>query len=129
MTRLSHNEEQQAQHIACGHLVRGCEGAVFELQHVAVETGGQSPAMARAGDILAEVLSSWRDALKVLAPGETSASAAEANLDDWTSDELFTEALARTAGDVPGLRLMQGLVLAARLTAHDREFAQEPAKG
>ena len=129
MTRLSHNEEQQAQHIACGHLVRGCEGAVSELQHVAVETGGRSPAMARAGDILAEVLSSWRDALKVLAPGEEPGSAAEANLDDWTRDELFTEALARTAGDVPGLRLMQGLVLAARLTAHDREFAQEPARG
>lgn len=129
MTRLSHNEERQAQHIACGHLVRGCEGAVSELQQVADEPGGPSPTVARAGDILAQVLFSWRDALSGLAPGETSGPAAEANLDDWTRDELFSEALARTAADGPALRVMQGMVLAARLTAHDGESAQEPAKG
>ena len=44
----------------------------------------------------------------------------EANLDDWTSDELFAEALARRAGDGPALRLMQALTLKAQLTAHDR---------
>ena len=130
MTRLSNNEEQQAQHIACSHLVRGCEGAVSELQHVNGKAKGQSPTMVRAGDILAQVLSSWQDALKVLTPGEESGSApAEANLDGWTSDELFTEALARTAGDVPALRLMQDVVLEARLTAHDRESAHEHVEG
>ncbi len=76
MTRLSNNEEQQAQHIACSHLVKGCEGAVSELQHVTGEAEGQSPTMARAGDILAQVLSSWQNALKVLTPGEESGSAA-----------------------------------------------------
>lgn len=130
MRRLSNNEEQQAQHIACSHLVRGCEGAVSELQHVTGEAGGQSPTTVRAGDILAQVLSSWRDTLKVLTAEEESGSApAEANFDGWTGDELFAEALARTAGDVPALRLMQDVVLEARLTAHDRESAHEHADG
>ena len=130
MRRLSNNEEQQAQHIACSHLVRGCEGAVSELQHVNGQAKGQSPTMVRAGDILAQVLSSWQDALKVLTPGEESGPAPdEANLDGWTSDELFAEALARTAGDVPALRLMQDVVLEARLTAHDRESAHEHVEG
>jgi len=51
------------------------------------------------------------------------------DLDGWTSDELFAEALARTAGDVPALRLMQDVVLEARLTAHDRESAHEHVGG
>jgi hypothetical protein len=41
------------------------------------------------------------------------------NLDGWTSDELFAEALRRRAGDFPALRAMQELTLRAQLTAGD----------
>lgn len=38
----------------------------------------------------------------------------------WTGDELLAEAIRRSAGDLPTLRVMQGLILAALLAAHDR---------
>ena len=60
---------------------------------------------------------------------EPGAAQVEANLDGWTSHELLAEALARTAGDAPALRLMQDVVLEARLTAHDRESAHEHVEG
>ena len=130
MTRLNDDEEQQAQHMACAHLVRGCEGAVSELRLANDEREGQSPTVQRAGAILAQVLSSWRDTEKALGSArEPAAVASPASLDGWTSDELFAEALARTAGDVPALRLMQDVVLEARLTAHDRESAHEHVEG
>lgn len=74
MTHLSSDEERQAQHIACSHLIVGCEGAVSKLQHVAGEIEGQSPTMTRAGDILAEVLPSWRETLGMLATEEEGTS-------------------------------------------------------
>ena len=43
---------------------------MFELQHVAGEAGGQSLTMTRAGNILAQVLSSWRETLGMLAAEE-----------------------------------------------------------
>ena len=43
------------------------------------------------------------------------------DLDGWTSDELFAEALKRRAGDPSALRVMQELTLRAQLTAHSRE--------
>jgi hypothetical protein len=121
MRRLSNNEEQQAQHIACSHLVRGCEGAVSELLAPAGASEGPSPAKKRAGEILAQVLSSWRDtrtALRITGEPATGATAA-GDLGGWTGDELFAEALTRSAGDPPALRLMGGGILRALLTAHD----------
>ena len=125
MRRLSNNEEQQAQRIACSHLLRGCEGAVSELHAATGETAGQPRTKKRAQEILAQVLSSWRDTLKALRSAEEPAQATipANNLDGWTGDELFAEALARRAGDAPALRLMQGLTLTAQLTAHDRDSA------
>ena len=41
------------------------------------------------------------------------------NLDDWTSEELFAEALKRRARDPSALRVMQELTLRAQLNAHD----------
>ena len=120
MKRLNEEEEQRAQHIACSHLVRGCESAASELHSATGETAGQPRTRKRAQEILAEVLSSWRHALSVVTPRQEPLSNAAGNLDDWTSDELFAEALARRAGDGPALRLMQGLTLRAQLTAHDR---------
>ena len=122
-----HDEEQQAQRIACVHLIKGCETAVSELQDMAREAEEQSPPSVRAGDILAQVLSSWRDALQILTVGEQSGSAPPAaNLDSWTSDELFAEALTRRAADGPALRIMQGLTLQALLEAHDHQLATAP---
>jgi hypothetical protein len=121
MNDLNDAEEQQAQHIACSHLVRGCESAASELHSATGETDGPSQTTMRAQQILAEVLSSWRHALSVVRPGQEPLSNAAGTLDDWTSDELFAETLTRRAGDGPALRLMQGLTLRAQLTAHDRE--------
>ncbi len=125
MRRLSNNEEQHAQHIACGHLVRGCEDAISELQAAPSETNGRSRTRKRAQEILAHVLSSWQDTLKTLRSAEEPAQTTlpVGNLDEWTGDELFAEALARTSGDGPALRLMQGLTLRAQLTAHDHGSA------
>jgi len=125
MRRLSNNEEQQAQDIACSHLVRGCEGAVSELSAATGASEGPSPAKKRAGEILAQVLSSWRDTRKTLRIAEEPATGAIAagDLAGWTGDELFAEALTRSAGDPPALRLMGGGILRALLTAHDYGLA------
>lgn len=125
MRHLSNNEEQRAQHIACSHLVQVCEGAVSELHASASETGGQSRTRTRAQEILAQVLSSWRDTLTAFRSAEEPGQATlpVATLDGWTGDELFAEALARKAGDAPALRLMQGLTLRAQLTAHEHSSA------
>ncbi len=121
MKRLNDEEERQAQHIACGHLVKGCESAASELHAAVGEKHGQSRTKERAQELLAEVLSSWRHALSVVTPGLEPPPDAAGNLDDWTSDELFAEALTRRADDAPALRLMQGLTLKAQLAAHDRD--------
>ena len=47
------------------------------------------------------------------------------NLDGWTGNELLTEALKRSEGDAPALRLMQDVMLRALLAAHDRELATD----
>jgi hypothetical protein len=120
MLRLSDNEEQQAQSIACTHLVRGCEGAVSELALRNGEADGPSPAMDRARDILAQVLSSWRDVLDAVRPVEASAvTPVVGNLDRWTTAALFTEVVERSAADTQELRLMQDTILRALLAAHD----------
>ena len=131
MKRLNDNEEQQAQSMACTHLVRGCEDAVSDLVLAAGEADEPSAIRERAHGILAQVLASWREASEALRPADLPEAAATVgnDLDGWTSDELFAEALARTAGDVPALRLMQDVVLEARLTAHDRESAHEHVGG
>lgn len=119
MRRLNNKEEQQAQHIACSHLIRGCEGAISELQAAGGETNGLPRTKKRAEDILTEVLSSWRHAMDAIAPSQAPLWNQD-NLDRWTSDELFGEALARRAEDGPALRLMQARTLVAQLTEHDR---------
>lgn len=116
MKHLKNNEEQRAQHIACAHLVRGCESAVSELQAGPIEAGTLPQTRERAQEILDQVLSSWRDTLGVVASWQQPLGN---DLGDWTSDELLAEALARRAGDAPALRAMQTLTLRAQLTAHD----------
>jgi hypothetical protein len=120
MQRLNETEEQQAQHIACGHLVKGCEDALSELEPAPGETNRRARTRTRAQEIVAGVLSSWRDAWSAVAPSQGPPWSGD-NLDDWTTDELFSEALTRRAGDGPALRLMQSKTLDAQLTAHDDE--------
>ena len=121
MKRLNDNEEQRAQSMACTHLVRGCEDAVSDLVLATGEADEPSAITQRAHDILAEVLSSWREASEALRPADLPETAATVgnDLDGWTSDELFAEAVGRRADDAPALRLMQGTLLRAFLTAHD----------
>lgn len=121
MKRLDDKEEQRAQSMACTHLVRGCEDAVSDLV-LATGEGGEPPAIReRAHDILADVLSSWREVSEALRPGDLPEAEATvaSNLDGWTSDQLFAEAVGRRADDAPALRLMQDTLLRAFLTAHD----------
>ncbi len=42
------------------------------------------------------------------------------SLDAWSTDELLTEVLARSADDAPALRLMQGRMIEALIAARDR---------
>lgn len=44
-------------------------------------------------------------------------------LDVWTTEQLLAEVLRRAAEDAPALRRMHGMILQARLTAHDGERA------
>lgn len=46
---------------------------------------------------------------------------AASSLEDWTTDQLLDEALLRSGGDAPALRLMHRRTLAALLAACDRE--------
>ena len=43
------------------------------------------------------------------------------SLEAWTTDQLLDEALLRSGGDVPALRLMHRRTLEALLAARDRE--------
>jgi hypothetical protein len=70
MTSLSDDNERQAQHIACTHLIRGCESAVSDLLLAMGEADAGSPAMRRAREILAGMLSSWHETLRALTPKE-----------------------------------------------------------
>jgi len=47
-------------------------------------------------------------------------------LDAWTTEQLLTEVLTRASGDGLALRLMQRMILQARLSAHDRRLAAVP---
>jgi hypothetical protein len=123
MRSLTGDEEERAQHLACSHLVKGCEAALSELSG-ADETEGQPHTKRRAEEILRQVLSSWSHTMNVVAPSHEQLLI-EGDLDEWTSDELLAEALTRRAGDEPALRLMQGQTLTAQLAAHDRRSAQD----
>ncbi len=41
------------------------------------------------------------------------------NLEAWTTEQLFAEALERSGQNVPALRQMERLILRSLLTAHD----------
>ena len=60
--------ELEAQRIACTHLVKGCERALFHFGLIAGETPNAEAADidGRAVDIMRDVLSSWRDTLSLL---------------------------------------------------------------
>ena len=65
--------ELEAQRVACGYLVKGCERALFHFGLVAGETGNVDAARVdqRAADIMRQVLTSWRDTLSLLPAGST----------------------------------------------------------
>ena len=67
---LDNEDERRAQRIACSHLIIGCENAVSEMLLELGEEGVGSPAMVRAREILAHVLSSWHETLRTLTPKE-----------------------------------------------------------
>ena len=68
-------EEREAQRIALAHLIRGCDDAVSELIRAVSENGDQPEATKRAREILAEMLSSWRQTLSALGPSEADLTA------------------------------------------------------
>jgi hypothetical protein len=63
---LTEGEERQAQRLACTRLVSGCEGAVSDLLVTISEEAEPSLVTTRARELLAQVLSSWRDTLTTL---------------------------------------------------------------
>jgi len=44
------------------------------------------------------------------------------NLNKWSTDELIGEVVNRTAADGPALRLVEGVIIRARLAESDRRF-------
>jgi hypothetical protein len=66
--------ELEAQRIACAHLVKGCERALFHFGLIAGETSSAEAADidGRAVDIMRNVLSSWRDTLSLLPPARVT---------------------------------------------------------
>lgn len=65
MANLVDEEEREAQRIALAHLIRGCDDAVSGL--IQKGKGQQLQSTKRAREILAEMLSSWRQTLTALA--------------------------------------------------------------
>jgi len=62
--------ELEAQRIACTHLVKGCERALFHFGLIAGETPSAEAAEidGRALEIMRNALNSWRDTLSLLPP-------------------------------------------------------------
>lgn len=44
----------------------------------------------------------------------------------WTTEQLLAEVLKRASGDTLSLRLMQRMILQARLSAYDRRLPAVP---
>ncbi len=61
-------DELTAQRIACTHLVKGCERALFHLALSSSDTGSDEETLLdqRAAGILREILGSWRATLNIL---------------------------------------------------------------
>ena len=46
------------------------------------------------------------------------------NLNGWSTEQLMGEVVRRTAADGPALRLVDGVIMRARLAQSDRRFAE-----
>ncbi len=55
---------------------------------------------------------------------ESTPPAAAGSRDDWKTEELLSEIVRRTHGDIPALRALQTDVLQALLNAMDRQRAE-----
>ena len=55
---------------------------------------------------------------------ETTPSTLAGNSDQWNTEELLSEIVRRTYGDIPALRALQTDVLQALLNAVDRQGAE-----
>ena len=60
--------ELKARHLACSHLVKGCQDAIIRFRERTAEgeQGQQASSAHRAIEILEEVLGSWCDTLSIL---------------------------------------------------------------
>lgn len=77
--------ELEAQRIACGYLVKGCERALFDFGLIAGDMGGMEAARIdeRAAHIMRGVIGSWRDTLSLLTDHLTDRDFA-GSTDAWT---------------------------------------------
>jgi len=76
--------ELEAQRIACTHLVKGCERALFHFGLIAGETPSAEAAQidGRALEIMRNALSSWRDTLSML-PTRSAAQGERRDAHSW----------------------------------------------
>jgi len=59
--------ELKAHHLACGHLVRGCQDAIFRFRDSAADGDGEAARLAhRTIEILEDVLASWCETVSML---------------------------------------------------------------
>ena len=72
MPSLTHAElaELKAHHLACSHLIKGCQDATIRLRNGEVDQGKHDPHQAdvefRAVEILEHILDSWCETLSIL---------------------------------------------------------------
>ena len=74
---LSRDQEQEkllAQWIACSFLLRACESSLVELTNATKATNDEGAAylLYRAGDVLEEITSSWRETLNIVSEAALS---------------------------------------------------------
>jgi len=76
--------ELKAHHLACSHLVKGCQDAIirFREKTAEVQQGQQASTAHRAIEILEEVLGSWCDTLSILRSALNRTSSRTAAFDE-----------------------------------------------
>ncbi len=74
--------ELKARHLACSHLVKGCQDAIIRFRETAEgQQGRQASTAHRAIEILEEALGSWCDTLSILRSARNRTSSRTAAYD------------------------------------------------
>lgn len=80
--------ELKAHHLACSHLVRGCQDAIFRYRDSAADSDAEAAKLShRTVEILEDVLASWCETVSMLRSALDHASARGTQRDVSTRDD------------------------------------------